>query len=93
MRVWNRDFFSIKTFAHCGCQFNKPSGDCEEFLGVDENIAYYFHEGVLDREFLSKIKTRADSYIIYAETCAVAEEFLQRYKIEFRKIPRDILKI
>ncbi len=44
-------------------------------------------------EFLSKIKNRADSYIIYAETCAVAEEFLQRYKIEFRKIPRDILKI
>ena len=74
-------------------KYVKPSGDCDEFLGVDEGTAYYFHEGILDRDFLGKIRTRADSYIIYAESCALAEEFLLRYKIEFRKIPRDILKL
>ena len=74
-------------------KYVKPSGDCSEFMGVDEGTAYYYHEGILDRDFLGKIRTRADSYIIYAESCALAEEFLLRYKIEFRKIPRDILKI
>ena len=74
-------------------KYVKPTGDCEEFLGVDDGTAYYFHEGVLDRNFLGKIRTRADSYIIYGESCALDENFMQRYKIEFRKIPRDIVKI
>jgi len=67
--------------------------DCAEFLGVDKGIAYYFYEGVLDSDFLATMRTRADSYIIFAESCAVGEEFLQRYKIEFKKIPRDIIKL
>ena len=74
-------------------KYVKPSGDCDEFLGVDEGTAYYYYEGVLDRNFLGKIRTRADSYIIYGESCALDENFMQRYKIEFRKIPRDIVKI
>ncbi len=71
----------------------KPSGDCEEFMGVDEGTAYYYHEGILDRNFLAKIRTRADSYIIYAESCALDAEFMLKYKIEFRKIPRDFIKM
>ena len=74
-------------------KYVKPTGDCEEFLGIDEGSAYYYHEGTLDREFLAKIRTRADEYIIYAESCVLSEEFMLKYKIEFRKIPRDILKI
>ena len=74
-------------------KYVKPTNDCDEFLGVDENIAYYYYEGILDRNFLAKIKTRADSYVIYAESCALSEEFMLKYKIEFRKIPRDILNM
>ena len=67
--------------------------DCAAFMGVHDNTAYYFYEGALDYDFLATMRTRADSYIIFAETCAVGEEFLRQYKIEFRKIPRDIIKI
>ena len=74
-------------------KYVKPIGDCEEFLGIDEGSAYYYYEGILDRDFLAKIRTRADSYIIYAESCVLSEEFMMKYKIEFRKIPRDIVKI
>ena len=73
-------------------KYVKPSGDCEEFLGVDDGTAYYYYEGILDRNFLATIKTRANEYIIYAESCALDAEFMMKYKIEFRKIPRDILK-
>ncbi|MBQ7199080.1 MAG: site-specific DNA-methyltransferase, partial [Selenomonadaceae bacterium] len=51
-------------------KYVKPSGDCEEFLGVDDGTAYYYYEGILDRNFLATIKTRANEYIIYAESCA-----------------------
>ena len=72
--------------------YEKISGDCEEFLGVHKDAAYYFKFGALDHEFLATMKTRADAYVIFAETCAIDEEFLYKHKIEFRKIPRDLLK-
>ncbi|MBQ9487559.1 MAG: site-specific DNA-methyltransferase [Selenomonadaceae bacterium] len=67
--------------------------DCAAFMGVDKGTAYYFYEGALDSDFLATMRTRADSYVIFAESCAVGEEFLRRYGIEFKKIPRDIVKI
>ena len=78
-------------------KYVKRGGDCEEFLGVHRDIAYYFHyDGetttTLDNNFLAQIKTRASGYVIYAESCAIDEEFLLKHHIEFRKIPRDILK-
>ena len=43
--------------------------------------------------FLSKyILTRAERYIIYANTCALGDEFMSKYFIEFKKIPSDIMK-
>ena len=72
--------------------YKKIFGDCDEFLGVHKGTAYYFKFGTLDYEFLATIKTRADEYIIFAESCAIDTEFLYKNKIEFRKIPRDILK-
>ena len=72
--------------------YEKFSTDCEEFLGVHKGTAYYFKIGTLDYEFLATIKTRADEYVIFAESCAIDAEFLYKNKIEFRKIPRDILK-
>ena len=73
-------------------EYKKPEvEDCEEFIGVNKNVAYYLTE-TLDYEFLSTMRTRANEYVIYAETCTVAKEFLYKHKIEFRKIPRDILR-
>ena len=74
--------------------YEKPTcDDCAAFMGVYDNTAYYFHEGALDYDFLATMRTRADFYIIFAETCAVGEEFLHKHKIYFKKIPRDIIKI
>ena len=72
-------------------EYVKPAGDCPEFMGVYKNVAYYFTE-ILDYEFLATMRTRANEYVIYAESCAVDKDFLYKYKIEFRKVPRDILK-
>ena len=60
-------------------------------MGVHKGTAYYLTES-LDYEFLATLRTRANEYVIYAETCAVDKEFLYKHKIEFRKIPRDIIK-
>ena len=65
--------------------------DCAEFIGVHKNVAYYLTE-ILDYEFLATMRTRADNYVIYAETCTVDKEFLYKHRIEFRKVPRDILR-
>ena len=75
--------------------FKPNADDCDELLGVYRDIAYYFNydgkvTSALDYEFLSKIKTRAGGYVIYAEICALSEEFMSKHQIEFRKIPRDI---
>ena len=39
------------------------------------------------------MKTKAESYVIYADACALSEEFLTRHHITFKKIPRDIERL
>lgn len=68
------------------------------FLAVDGDVAYYFcyeKDAVttLDRAFLRTIKTKAESYIIYADQCAVSDKELQKHNITFKKIPRDIVSV
>lgn len=72
--------------------------DNKYFLGVKNDTAYYFyHEKdkptTLNYEFLSTLKTKAASYIIYAETCTLSKEFMGKHAITFKKIPRDIDKL
>ncbi len=74
------------------------NSDCKAFLGVYNNTAIYF---VYDREtlttldafFLQQIKTKADAYVIYADTCTLSNEKLSRFNITFKKIPRDIARL
>ena len=47
----------------------------------------------MDAEFLRTIEQKADAYLIYADECGLGEDFLQRNKITFKKIPRDIKKL
>ena len=74
------------------------SGDNKYYLGTNNDAAYYFYyekntQTVLDNGFLETIKTRADSYIIYADVCNLSNEKLQNYRITFKKIPRDIVRL
>lgn len=81
-------------------QLLEPARDEEKYyLGSYMNIAYYFcyeqrARTTLDYELLTgEVKTRADGYVIYADSCALSEEQMRKYSITFRKIPRDITKI
>ena len=77
-----------------------PEAHADEpyYLGLHVNTAYYFYyerEAVttLNREFLHTIKTKADTYVIYADLCMLSETELEKYHITFKKIPRDITKL
>ena len=68
------------------------------FLGMYNDTAYYFNYNgntvtVLDYEFLQTIQVRAASYIIYADSCLLSDDELDKYNITFKKIPRDIERL
>lgn len=68
------------------------------YLGTHITAAYYFYydrENIttLSRAFLHTIKTKADSYVIYADLCTLSDAELEKYHITFKKIPRDITKL
>ena len=68
------------------------------FMGVHIGSAYYFYYEkqavtTLNREFLHTVKTKAASYVIYADLCTLSEAELEKYHITFKKIPRDITKL
>ena len=67
-------------------------------LGTLNHTAYYFYYEpgqmtVLGYDFLSTIREKAESYIIYADRCALSAPELMRFGITFKKIPRDITKL
>ena len=47
----------------------------------------------LNNEFLNTIKTKAGAYVIYADLCTLSNNELEKYRITFKKIPRDISKL
>ena len=72
--------------------------DEQYFLGENYGTAYYFYYDknevtTLDRDFLHTVKTKADSYVIYADKCILSDEELDALHITFKKIPRDITRM
>ena len=73
-----------------------PASENEKYLlGVHENHAYYFYYEAdrmttLNRAFLQTIQTRAEGYLIYADSNTLSAEDMARFHITFKKIPRDI---
>lgn len=68
------------------------------YMGTHVNSAYYFYYEkqavtTLNREFLHTVKTKADTYVIYADLCTLSDAELEKYHITFKKIPRDITKL
>ncbi len=72
---------------------SKPDEPC--FMGLFADTAYYFNyekgsSTTLNHSFLSQIRTKAESYVIYADSCTLSKAELEKYHIVFKKIPRDI---
>lgn len=68
------------------------------FLGTHQGAAYYFYykkgeATVLSYDFLATVKTEAESYVMYADSCLLSVEELSKYHITFKKIPRDIARL
>ena len=66
-------------------------------LGVAFGVAYYFcyekeKSMTLNRALLKKIKTKAESYVVYADACTLSSEELEKMHITFTKIPRDVTR-
>ncbi|MEI6050094.1 MAG: site-specific DNA-methyltransferase [Bacteroidota bacterium] len=71
--------------------------DSQYFLGKKDGTAYYFiYEKdsltTLDYDLLSTIKSKAGQYVIYADNCLLAKDFMMKHNIIFKKIPRDITR-
>jgi adenine-specific DNA-methyltransferase len=67
-------------------------------LGLRNNTAYYFFYErdsitTLDHDFLERIQTEADAYLIYADMNTLSDHELERHNIVFKKIPRDIARL
>lgn len=76
----------------------ESSADEPMLLGVHHGAAYYFNyekdaSTTLNAAFLKSIKTQAEAYVIYADTCVLSENKLQQFHITFKKIPRDIARL
>jgi len=72
-----------------------PKEDDPYLLGVQDDAAYYFcyeKDGAtaLNDTLLGRLKTKAERYVIYADTCALSDEELKHWNITYKKIPRDI---
>lgn len=76
-----------------------PITDEEPYLlGSYLGSAYYFYydkENIttLNRTFLHTVKTKAESYVMYADLCTLSNAELEKFHITFKKIPRDISKL
>lgn len=76
----------------------EAAADEPMLLGVHHGAAYYFKyekdaSTTLNAAFLKSIKTQAEAYVIYADTCVISENKLQQFNITFKKIPRDIARL
>lgn len=76
----------------------EASADEPMLLGVYHGAAYYFNyekdaSTTLNAAFLKSIKTQAEAYVIYADTCIISDNKLQQFNITFKKIPRDIARL
>ena len=76
----------------------EAAADEPMLLGVHHGAAYYFNyekdaSTTLNVAFLKSIKTQAEAYVIYADTCVISDNKLQQFHITFKKIPRDIARL
>lgn len=79
-------------------QYNKDCCVNDFHLGTSNGTAYYFYyetnqETVLNEASFEQIKTDAQGHVIFADSCVLSKEQLQKNGIIFKKIPRDISRV
>ncbi len=84
-------------YAETKTVFIPPHTDKPYFLGTSNDTDYYFYYEKdrameLDYAFLSTLPP-ASRRLIYADTCAIPPDMLDKLGIVFKKIPRDIKKL
>lgn len=76
-----------------------PEKEDEKYLlGVHNDFAYYFYYEQdrvtkLNHSFLRSIKTQSQGYLVYADVNTLSAEEMEKYRISFKKIPRDIANL
>lgn len=85
-------------FTETKCKLDANKSDEPHLLGVYYNTAYYFYYDkecvtTLNRDYLHKIKTKAEGYVVYADLCTLSQSELEKYHITFKKISRDITRL
>lgn len=78
-------------------EYGKADPKDPYLLGSHNGTAYYFcyergRTVALNRALLRRIKAKAESYVVFADTCLLDEATLRRLHITFKKIPRDITR-
>ena len=74
----------------CALAFSMCS--CSMFGGSDKKSKSSTGSGVAETT-APLDKTKAESYVIYADRCILSDEELEKYHITFKKIPRDITRL
>ena len=85
-------------FTETKCPIEDEHENESAYMGTHMDVAYYFNYDrsavtTLNREFLHTVKTKAEAYVIYADMCTLSDAELEKWKITFKKIPRDISKL
>ena len=85
-------------FSETRQELEKEKMDEPAYMGTYMNVAYYFNYKKgditsLNRTFLHTIRTKAEGYVIYADSCTLSERELEKWNIIFKKIPRDISRV
>jgi adenine-specific DNA-methyltransferase len=68
------------------------------WLGEANNLGLFFVwddacATTLDLSLLNQLVKQPGRYLIYADQCALGEDFMRRYNIIYKKIPRDITRL
>jgi Adenine specific DNA methylase Mod len=93
------DILSYIWYSETRTKWNPPIDHADRYyLGSLEDTAYYFiyepdRLTTLDFESLSGWVTQpAEQYICYADNCLLPKALMQKHRIIFKKIPRDITR-
>lgn len=93
----NIDLIDIKKYIYYTETQQELGNQDGLLLGEYNNTSYYlFYDKdesyCLNTKFLGEIKNKSEWYVIYADTCSLSKEFMKKYNIIFKKLPRDIIK-
>ena len=93
----NIDLVDLKRYIYYTETQQELGNEEGALLGEYNNTSYYlFYDKdesyCLNTKLLGEVKNKSEWYVIYTDTCSLSEEFMKKYNIIFKKLPRDIIK-